>query len=381
MTASPYELRSSASGRWVHCPGSVRLCKTVPDEEGPAAVEGTAGHWVMAEYLAGRFPPVGTVTPNGSEVTAEMLSGAALFAAAMFPKIDAQTLMVEQTMPCLDVHPACGGTVDSGGLSKTISTTTIHVGDYKFGHEYIDVYENWQALCYVFALFEYFVSVGALHPIDEQTAEVEITIVQPRNYDAAGPVRTWRVPLISLRPHRNKLRYAAEQAMGDNPRLVVGDHCDNCPARIVCPALQGVGYKIADYAGRAIPNPLSALQLGAELRWIQAAKLLLDARAESLAAEALSRNKRGEPVAYFGIEHPAGRLVWKPGKEADVIALADLLKKNLRAETKAITPTQAKALGLPQSVIDEFAFRPKGEAKLVAIDTSTTSRIFGDIAS
>ena len=208
-------------------------------------------------------------------------------------------------------------------------------------------------------------------------ALVEITVVQPRNYDRVGPVRTWRVPLVELRAHRNILRHAAEQAMSDNPPLRAGDHCEHCEARALCPANQDAGYRIADRAQIAIPHPLNATQLGAELRRLDAASAVLNARVEALRAEALARLRRGEPVAFYAVEHPAGRLSWHAGSETDVIAFGDALGKDLRAPPKPITPTQAKAAGIPAELVDAYASRPRGEAKLVPLDPSKPQRIFG----
>ena len=38
------EIGASGAKRWMNCPGSVRLCRTIPNESSAAAEEGTAAH-------------------------------------------------------------------------------------------------------------------------------------------------------------------------------------------------------------------------------------------------------------------------------------------------------------------------------------------------
>lgn len=44
-------LGASSAGRWMKCPGSVRLCKGLPNVSSEAAKEGTAAHWFAEQCL------------------------------------------------------------------------------------------------------------------------------------------------------------------------------------------------------------------------------------------------------------------------------------------------------------------------------------------
>lgn len=375
MAASPFQLRPSSADRWVHCEGSVSLCAPFPEDDTPEAMEGTAAHWAATEPLAGRPVKAGDVAPNGIVITDEMIDGAALYQATVYSKIQPSWIRAEDVLPIPDIHPSNGGTVDTWGLG--FDPWLLHVVDYKFGHGFIEVFENWQLVEYVSGIVSLLVREGIAPPNYEDLITVELTIVQPRNYHKDGPVRSWRVPLKHLRAQFNVLRSQAELAMQPNAATRTGEWCEHCPARHVCRTLQNAALHIADRAGDSTPFALDPIQLGNELRWLHHAQALIESRITGLEAEALQVIRNGKQVAHYAAEHAKGREVWRDGMEPAVILLGGALGYDLAKPPSAITPQQARAKGIDATVISEYAHRPPGALKLVPMDTTQTRKIFG----
>jgi hypothetical protein len=359
----------------VHCEGSVSLCAPFPEDESPEAMEGTAAHWAATEPLTGRVVQVGDVAPNGIAITDEMIEGAALYQATVYSKIQPTWIRPEDTLPIPDIHPANGGTVDTWGMG--FDPWLLHVIDYKFGHGFVEVFENWQLIEYVSAIVSFLLREGLLPPDYESLITVEMTVVQPRSYHRDGPVRSWRVPLAHLRGHFNILRDQAERAMQPNAATRTGEYCEHCEARHVCRTLQNAALHIADRVGDSTPFALNPEQLGNELRWLHGAQRVLEARITGLEAEALQTIRSGANVAHYRAEHAQGREVWREGMDAAVIAVGAMLGKDLSKPQAAITPNQARAKGIDAAVISEYAHRPPGALKLVPMDTTQTRKIFG----
>jgi hypothetical protein len=360
----------------VHCHDSVALAALYPEDDGPEAREGVAAHWCATETLQGRTRRVGDVAPNGVTITEEMEDGAALYVGACLSRIDLTTIRVEQTLPATDIHEQCGGTSDTSG--RGYEPYVLHVVDYKFGFGFVDAFENWQCLAYVSQLLSDLIARGEWDWAQEDVTFVEITIVQPRSFHRDGPVRSWRVRLSALRAHFNTLRNAAAASLQPNAKCAVGEYCRYCPARHACPTLQNAALSACDVAGQAIAFDLPPAAVGNELRRLHYFAKLLKARIDGLEVEALSMLRQGKGVPHFIADSQPGRLVWREDFGADaVIAMGDALGKDLRKPATPITPTQAAKAGIDASVIDAYAFRPRGEMKLVPFDNRDSRKIFG----
>lgn len=374
---SAYALRPSAASVWGECPGSVPLSAPFPEDEGPEAREGTAAHWVATEYVrTGLLAQVGETAPNGERVTQEMIDGAALFFAAVAQRMPTGHCLIEQPVHCFEIHPENGGTPDVHGMGH--EQWVLHVIDYKYGHAFIEVFENLQCVDYVSGIFSEMIARGQVAASAEPHITVEITIVQPRSYHRDGPVRSWRVRLDQLRPLFNKLYNAAHEATGPSPRTIPGSHCEFCAARHVCTSLQNASYRVVDYAGTASAFDLSAHETGQELRWLHAAQKMLAARISGLEVQATAMIRRGERVPHYALQPTWGRLTWKEGVKEQAIAVCALLGKDITKPIDTITPLQAQALGIDEAVINQYAHRPRGETKLTPQDDTATRKIFGD---
>ncbi len=343
-----------------------------------AAIEGEAGHWVAARTAQGHLTPVGTLTPVGLPVTEEMIEGAELYAEA----VGTPQHVEERLPPSEEFGPDCWGTPDAWNFGLTTGVMpcvtpapyTLEVSDYKFGHRFVDVFENWQLVCYACLIID---AVLKLNGLQDQAVRCVFKIIQPRNFSPEGPVRTWTCMASDLRPLRNLIKAALAAARSDNAQCVVGPACRDCSARAYCGTLQRAAMSAIEEAGRVTPLELPPGALGLELRMLERAGMLIKARAAGLREVAMETIRSGTLVPGFSTETGKGRERWKVPMP-QIIALEKITGKQL-TEPKAITPKQAIKLGVPAELVAAFSETPSGETRLVEDDGSLTRRIFGGL--
>lgn len=367
-------LQPSSAGRWVACPGSVKLEALYPeDTESEASREGTAAHWALAEVLNGRAVAEGQLTDAGfvlTDVQVDAATSLLRHVHALVARYGEQPeFHVEQRLAINRVHGQCWGTPDVVLYFR--KANRIVVLDFKFGHGWVEVYENWQLLAYLAGVLEKFGISGT------QNTEIscDLVIDQPRSYHADGPRRTWSITPEQARPYIVRLGEAAREALGENPQLRVNDECEHCKARHACPELQAAGLRGVDRSRTAVPFDLPPLALGIELADVRKAMAALKARESGLAAQAEALITRGQAVPFWGIERPPGRLAWTV-PVAEVVALGHLMEVPLTSPVDVLTPTQARDAGLSDDLITAYAARPAGKAKLVMRDDASARKIF-----
>jgi hypothetical protein len=357
------------------------MCQKYPgDPDSPESKEGTAAHWVMAQYLGltpeqrANRPGIGTLAPNGVPVTDEMIEGAEMFVEAVGDAVD----HIEEVLPAsLDIHPDNWGTPDAWGYKAVPIPDTAIVGglitlaDYKFGHRHVDVFENWQLVDYAKLVID---KLG-LDGLQEQYTRINFVIVQPRNYHAEGPVRTWSCMASDLRAAWNKIRAAIIAAQAEDAPFATGPACRDCTARAHCTALQRAALAAVDEAGRMTPMELPPAAVGLELRIMQAALERLKARVSGLEEVALATVRAGKIVPGFRIETGKGRERWTVPVE-QLAAMGDVMGLKV-TKLQPVTPKQAIKAGLPAEVVAGFSETPPGETKLVPDDGSLARRTFG----
>lgn len=366
-------LAPSSMNTVVVCPGSIQLRHMYPeDEDSQDAREGTASHWAGSETLLGRDVAVGHAAPNNVTLDIEMLDGADMYVDAVRERVPVGG-HVEERVDCSFVHPLMWGTPDFWHYDPI--TRTLWVMDYKYGKRFVEVFENWQLIAYAAGII-------SMLDLSDLSVTINFVIIQPRNYHRDGPVRTWSIAAVHLRPYVNKLAgaaYAAVRADGSytpDAKCVVNPACRDCTGRRGCVTLQTSAMADCDLAGAPVPFDLSPIALGNELRMIQRAIDQLKARATGLEEQAISNIMRGVQVPWYRLARTEGRERWsKPVQE--VIALGALLGHNLAAPAEAITPVQARKLGLDAALVAGYAFRPGGEAKLVPDDGTQARKVFG----
>lgn len=366
-------LAPSSAGVWGPggCPASPRMAQAFPEDgETQEAREGEAAHWWMAEAVEGREWPEGSQAPNGVPTTAEMAECAERMVAdirALLPDMMVSHVLEERVhMP--QIHPTLNwGRVDFGAIN--VDTRTLYAWDYKFGHGYVDVFENWQLVDYIVGIANHFgVTITPEWTID-------MRIYQPRSFHEDGPVKRVTIGGARFLELQAMLAAAAHEAAQPDAPMRTGAHCEHCPARHACPALRKVGGLAVDMSLRGVPSELSAVNAGLALRTIRTARERLEDLETGLEAQIMAAIRKGEPATGWTLEQGYGREKWTQ-PVADVLALGAALGHDLAKPQEAITPAQARKKGIDEAVISAYSEKPKGEMKLRPLDEKSIRKAF-----
>jgi hypothetical protein len=341
-----------------------------PKADTPESMEGTAAHWVFAEMLAGREVLEGAIAFNGVVVTDEMLEGADLFVDTVRKRMAGMKLHVEESVAIPFVHPDCWGTPDIWAYDPV--RKMLEVIDYKFGHRFVDEYENDQGVAYISGIVDV---ISDMPSVLDQALTVNFTVVQPRCFLKGAPVRTWTVKASDLRGQINKMKRAAELSLDANPVAVTNSECRDCPGRHACPALQQATYADSEYSAMSSPVELSPAAASLELKMMEHALERLKARVEGMREAVTGYARQGQVVPWHRIEQGFGRQQWSLPAE-QVIAMGQLMGADL-SKPGVVTPKQALKLGVDEAVINAYSVTPLGSVKLVPDNPADARRVFG----
>mgnify|MGYP006377551721 FL=1 len=366
-------LAPSSAGVWGPggCPASPRMAQAFPEDgETQEAREGEAAHWWMAEAVEGREWPEGSQAPNGVPTTMEMAECAERMVSdirALLPDMMVSHVLEERVhMP--QIHPTLNwGRADFGAIN--VNTRTLYAWDYKFGHGYVDVFENWQLVDYMVGIANHFgVTITPEWTID-------MRIYQPRSFHEDGPVKRVTVSGARFLELQAMLAAAAHEAAQPDAPMRTGPQCTYCPARHACPALRKVGGLAVDMSLRGVPSVLTAANAGLALRTIRTARERLEDLETGLEAQIMAAIRKGEAATGWTLEQGYGREKWTQ-PVADVIALGVALGHDLAKPQEAITPAQARKKGIDDAVISAYSEKPKGEMKLRPLDEKSIRKAF-----
>lgn len=374
MTEAHAFLAPSSAGVWGPggCPASPRMAQAFPEDgETQEAREGEAAHWWMAEAVMANPVPEGTPAPNGVPTTAEMAECAERMVADIQPLMWKKPIIdtvLEQRVHMPQIHPTLNwGRVDFGAVN--FAERILYPWDYKFGHGYVDVFENWQLVDYTVGIANHFgVTITPEWTID-------MRIYQPRSFHEDGPVKRMTVGGARFLELQAMLAAAAHEAAQPDAPMRTGPHCEHCPARHACPALRKVGGLAVDMSLRGVPSELSAANAGLALRTIRTARERLEDLETGLEAQIMAAIRKGEPATGWTLEQGYGREKWTQ-PVADVIALGVALGHDLAKPQEAITPAQARKKGIDEAVISAYSEKPKGEMKLRPLDEKSIRKAF-----
>ena len=368
-------LPPSGAAKWRRCAMWPTMNRRFPKADTPETLEGNAAHWVAWEMYAGRHVEAGTFAPNGVVVTPEMIEGAELLYEVIAERINPGRAIVERRVSCNAVHEMCWGTPDV--RAELTSNFVLEVIDYKYGHRFVDEYENDQCVVYTSGILDE-IATQLNYPVGEldRVVTVNITIVQPRCFYKGKPVRTWSVRAVDLRAQINALSNAAREALGPNPRATPHpDTCRDCPGRAACPELQKAAYSDAQTGYACSPVELTPAAASLELKMLEAALGRLQSRVEGLREVVAAYARQGHATPWYRIEKTYGRQEWTipPGQ---VIALGQLMGKDLQ-RVACCTPKQAAKIGIDETVITDYSITPSGAPKLVPDNPADARRVFG----
>lgn len=382
MTDAHSILPPSSAGIWGKtggCTGWVEMMKSVPisDEPDVDAEEGSASHEVGEQLInkgtaSGRREvlKVGEAASNGVIVNEEMIEGAEVYAEdflSVFRPLSNVTDLrggAETRVPIIRVHQSCFGTVDSWLYDPT--SNTLYVWDYKFGHVFVEVFENLQGICYAGGL-------QREHGIPEN-ANVVFRIVQPRTYTSEGPVREWKTTMGALDPYFTTLSTNAAKALSDRAELKTGSHCQYCDACLICDPAIKAGAGLYELAGAPLPMNASPETIGRQLAFVERAMAQLKGLQTAYTAQVTALIKSGKNVPGWGVQPAFGREAWTAPVES-IVTLGDLLGVDVR-KPGVLTPNQARKLGMDEATVASLTERKQNGMKLVKETSVKLRKIF-----
>lgn len=370
-------LPPSGAAAWSLCAMWPTMNKLFPQDNTPEALEGNAAHWVAWEMLEGRYHDIGVKAPNGIMVTEEMIEGGELVVEIVTKLHIAKIMKVEKRVDIKRVHETCFGTPDIWAYHR--EKFVLDVLDYKFGHRFVDEYENKQGIAYIDGILDILsaelqIPVGQL----DQLITVNFTVIQPRCFYKGAPVRTWTIRADQLRGLINGLTNAANAAtvfIGDVPLATTNPECNDCPGSHACAALQLGAYSDAEFAVKSVPVELSPTAAGIELRMMERSLARLSARVDGMKEQVKTYIRQGHPVAGYGTEQGYGQTKWTVPNE-QVVAMGKMFGTDL-SKAGVKTPNQAKDAGIDGDVIKAYSIKPPGEIKLIQVNPSDAARVFG----
>lgn len=368
----------SSLGMTVACNASVLLqaqAPTLPETEEEA--EGSANHWLALQFaVAGAALPIGSYFGHGGrtwEVTIDRHNGATSWAKLWGPQT-----RFEHHLRAISIHSEhCAGTPDAfeylpAGAPRTFGQPLIRVGDYKSGHRYVEVFENFQLLAA-------YVGVRELLRVHDDNLWVEFIIHQPFCYGVER-TRAWLVRAQGLRGLVNIAANEAGLALGPKPVARTGTHCPDCKARHACRVLKYSTDSLVDFSGAADLLPLDDTALGAEAKLVEDAIARLEARHTGLQAQVEAVLRAHRSVPHYELKPGQSKRTWNDGvTPEDVGTVGDLFGVDLRKPPQVFTPTQAIDAGIDESVISPYSTRPPGALRVKRSSNIETRKALGVI--
>ena len=353
----------------------------------PEAADGEASHEIGATLINNQSTGnisnyakdfVGKTAENGIIFNDEMFEAAELYANDVgevmrsIGVFGGPNFGVEQRIKIPKIHELSEGTPDMWLFDK--KTGHLYIWDYKFGFDLVEVFENWQLINYVAGILE-MLEITSL--IDEHII-VHMRIAQPRGHHPKGIIREWIVKASDLRGHFNILSANAHIALSGDAVCRSGPHCKNCHPRYACHTGLQAGMSLYELSMMPTPSELSPQALGTQLLIIRRAIKQLEYLDTGLSTLVEHSVRSGQNIPGWIVEPKTGNNAWnKP--TAEVIAMGDLMKVDLRKPDNVITPTQALNKGLNEAVIKEYSKRPNAGVKIVPDNENKTRQHFGDI--
>lgn len=361
-------VRPSAAHTWIICSGSIDMrakFPEAPDEADSEVTEdGTACHWLASETWEGRVLQEGTIAPNGRVLTEEMFDAVDVYHGVL-NSWQGVHAVCEQHIPIPRIMQGMWGTPDAFAYNP--DTKTLYIADLKFGFRFVEVWDNYQLICYACGLMDHLGLTWA-------DTNIVFTIVQPRSFHREGPVRTWKTTANDILPHVMALSVAANQPTMYTPN----PGCYDCPGRHECSAYHNSALQACEVSyGGGTTHELSPAAIGAMLRLLNDADRKITGLKTGLSVQAEAMIASGVTIPGWQVAPTFAREAWIAGAEVHLMTLAEKYYGNptITKPPKLITPNQARKL-LPTDVVAMYAHKPSTGVKLTPVSTLDARKAF-----
>jgi uncharacterized protein DUF2800 len=332
-------LGASSAERWMGCPGSVTLIQAIQsapgyEEDDPDyRRDGTQAHALAAHCLEGEIDAWEADADQFPELTADMMDAVQEYLDFVRTQEGERDYELRVHVP--EFHPAFFGTLDC-----VVHSTEVHIIDYKHGvGVVVDAEDNPQLMYYAYGL------VNKDHYPPERV--VKLTIVQPRAFHPDGTIRTWETTVGHIRQWAEEVLKPAMLATADLDYLALGSWCRFCPAKLVCPAYDGLAKK--------------ALQGSLPITYADAQQLKMLVRA--VEEDVFKRLMNGEEVDGAKLVKKRANRVFK-----EAAPLADTFGEDAWEPRKLKSPAEISKLPQGKTFVAEYAFVPDTGFTVASID-------------
>ena len=359
------KLSSSASKRWLGCPGSVKLSEHYPNGSSIYADEGTIAHGmaegmiskddklvqkyeVEAAKFYGEHPEL-----NGTFLEMKMILQPYVDYvfeeyAAQVHEDEAAQLMTEERVDLTEYIPGGFGTSDVVILRQG----RLHIIDLKYGKGVsVSAEDNPQLKLYALGTLARF---DMLYDIED----VVMTIYQPR----LDNVSTDTIKAKDLYAWGEEvIKPGAQLALSEDAPVHAGDWCQFCPARYDCKERARDAMELQKYLGQMVLSPEEIAEILGKID-------RLTKFAEDIKDSALTKALDGEEIPGWKVVE--GRSIRKyVGSEEEIVRQCEGAgyDQALLYERKLLTITNMeKLMGKKQfaEVLGAYVEKPEGKPTL-----------------
>jgi len=322
------ELGASKSERWMECPGSIILERSMPDgPDSPYAIEGTTAHGLLEEMLQAPRKERPDIRRRHEkkyplDMVEHVVDTVKIIDSMRKEAVGNPEFFCEQRVDSSPfTRPGQFGTLDAAIVSLFDRLTVI---DFKYGAGYAvnpegkDGKGNPQLAYYALAV---------AYQYDFAFSEVELVVIQPRAYHESGnTIRRFVMSMKELRAWDQRFKTAAmdvttceeefESTGKVHPDWINdGPWCKFCKAALVCPKFNAPGKK----AGVVI-SPLGKLvtpevKAGKELAVMLDAVDRLELWIEKVRSKAFAVLMSGGEVDGYKLVNKKAVRKWAPKAE------------------------------------------------------------------
>ena len=355
-------LSASSADRWLHCPASVRLCESVPDETSPYAEEGRLAHSLAELKLRKKY--LGGVGPKAYEKAVKKIEAHELYQPEMQWCTDEYVSMVDAIVETSTEHqmwleervdysayaPGGFGTSDCTVLTYNAyeQQAVLHVVDYKNGKGVpVSAEDNPQLKLYALGAYLKIKSEDELNAMlygakVRQIDVIGLHVCQPRSAEGSSDYTLTVDDLLHWA--ETVVKPTAQVAYEGGTACVPGHWCKShfCPIRSTCrPRAKHVLAVMFDDRALADKNTLTPDEIGELLSLTEE---FVPWR-KGLQGEAWKMANSGQAVAGWKLVKGRSDRVWKdPKKAAEALMAAGVGSDKLYTPMELISPAQVEGL-------------------------------------
>jgi hypothetical protein len=277
--------------------------------------------------------------------------------------------ILEALLHAPSIHADNFGSMDCVLYARAVNH--LFLWDYKHGHRKVEAFENWQLINYVAAALDHYQINGFL----DQKTVVHIRIVQPRAYHIDGPIQEWIFNASEIRAYVNILAASALEALTPGAPVTTGVHCRDCSARYACDTALKEGIGLYELVTRQTPIEMGPEALSVQYQIILRAQEAIKALETGFEARIKELIKKGLPVPGFALVPAKGRVDWTcPVDEVEGLGA---MYGVATTKKEPITPAQAIAAGVDESMVKALSGAPDRGLKLEQVNLIQFRKVFG----